>query len=407
MKTTTLLLALSLAAAPAAPRPAAEATALPPAPPPQSCLERAHADPADFAAELCASMSLDDKIAQMVMSYPPLDKAGPVTVGAVILLGPLLKSAKSIRARSADLQARARIPLLVAVDMEGGQLNRLQSVPALKDAPSGKALGEMSEADAEAWGQKLGRQMRELGLNCNLGPVLDLAESGHMFERERSMGADAATVARVAAAYVRGMRAEGVVGFGKHFPGYGAVAENSDHDLVLSDRSPEELSRQAEPFFALGDLLGGVLLTNIAFRDKGGQPAILSPEIVAMAHGRERDWVTMTDDIAVAPLRQATGGDAAEVVRRAFHAGNDILLTTAPIDWDKAIDLRGIIKAEVERAPALHRRIDVSVLRILRLKERMGLLDGLKAQRLRSADSVGSVGSSDRGAPHHPTAAAL
>lgn len=347
----------------------------------KSCLERARADPTDFAAELCASMSLDEKIAQMIMSYPPLDRAGPVTVGAVILLGPVLKSAQSIRARAADLQSRARIPLLIAVDMEGGQLNRLQFVPALRHAPSGRALGEMSPAQAEAWGKTLGAQMKALGLNCNLGPVLDLAEEGHMFERERSMGSDAQRVAQVATAYVRGMRSQGVVGIGKHFPGYGAIEQNSDRELVLSDRPRDEILRQAEPFFALGSELGGVLLTNIAFKEQGGVPAILSKEIVAMAHAREQQWVTMTDDIAVAPLREATGGDAEEVVRRAFHAGNDILLTTAPIDWDKAIDLRRILREEVERDPSLVHRIDASVLRILGLKERMGLFDALKKAR--------------------------
>lgn len=375
----------------------ASPSAPPPASPPwpdKSCAARAQADPDDFVAELCASMSLDEKIAQMIMSYPPLDRAAPVTVGAVILLGPVLKSAQAIRARAADLQARARIPLLVAVDMEGGQLNRLQAVPALRDAPSGRALGEMSPAQAEAWGRALGAQMKALGLNCNLGPVLDLADSGHMFERERSMGSDAKRVAEVAAAYVRGMRSQGVVGIGKHFPGYGAVEQNSDRELVLSDRPREEILRQAEPFFALGSALGGVLLTNIAFREQGGVPAILSREIVALAHAREPGWVTMTDDIAVAPLRKATGGDAEEVVRRAFRAGNDILLTTAPIDWDKSIDLRRILREEVARDPALERRIDASVLRILELKDRLGLLDALRAARPR------------RAAPEAPTAAA-
>ncbi|MDR0966544.1 MAG: beta-N-acetylhexosaminidase [Myxococcales bacterium] len=371
MKTLPILLALSLSAS--------DTTAAPRAA--QSCIELARANPSDFVAELCASMSLDEKISQMIMSYPPLAKTGPVTIGAVILLGPWLKSAEVIQAKTADLQARAKIPLLTAVDMEGGQLNRLQIVPALKSAPSGRTLGQMSPENAEGWGKTLGVQMRALGLNCNLGPVLDLADSGHMFERERSMGSDAKRVAEVAAAYVRGMRSEGVIGIGKHFPGYGAVAENSDRDFVLIDRSPEEMQRHTDPFFTLGKELGGVLLTNIAFKAQGGQPAILSPDLVTLAHDRERDWVTMTDDLAVAPLRQATGGDAEEVVRRAFHAGNDILLTTAPIDWDKAIDLPGIVKREVERVPALTRRVDASVLRILRLKERMGLLDDLKRQK--------------------------
>ena len=358
----------------------APATASPPqAPAIRGCAEIHAADPADFAAKLCASMTLDDKIAQMFMSYPPLAKEGPVNVGAVIMLGPALKNAKTLTAKTSDLQSRAAIPLLVAIDMEGGQLNRLQFVPELKDAPSGQKLGEMTEADAEDWGRRLGIQMKKLGLNCNLGPVLDLAGKGHMFDRERSMGEDPDKVAKAAKAYVLGMKSQGVVAFGKHFPGYGDTEKNSDQELVVSDRNLEEIRRQAGPFAQVGREMGGVLLTNIAFTEYGSEPSILSPGIVSMAHGMVPGWVTMTDDIAVPPLLEATGGDAAEVVRRAFRAGNDIILTTAPIDWDKAVDVRGVVKAEVAKDPAaLEKRIDQSVLRILRLKERMGLLEGLK-----------------------------
>ena len=345
---------------------------------PLSCAEIHKQNADDLPARLCASMSLEDKISQMFMSYPPLDKTGPVTVGAVIMLGPVLKSGEKIAARAQDLQKRAKIPLIVAVDMEGGQLNRLQAIPALKDAPSGKKLGEMSEADAEAWGETLGSEMKNIGINCNLGPVLDLAQKGHMFDRERSMGGDPDAVAKVASAYVKGMWKYGVAAFGKHFPGYGETAQNSDHDLVLSTRSEAEIKRQAQPFFSLGSDLSGVLLTNIAFKERGGIPAILSGEMVDMAHAAQPDWVTMTDDIAVAPLLQATGGDAAEVVRKAFHAGNDIILTTAPIDWEKALDLRGIIRGEIKARPELERRVDQSVMRILRLKEKMGLLNKFK-----------------------------
>ena len=155
--------------------------------------------------------------------------------------------------------------------------------------------------------------------------------------------------------------------------------QNSDQELVVSKRSREELKRQAGPFAEVGRDMGGVLLTNIAFTEYGSEPSILSSGIVSMAHSMVPDWVTMTDDIAVPPLLEATGGDAAEVVRRAFRAGNDIILTTAPIDWDKAVDVRGVVKAEVARDPAAQeKRVDQSVLRILRLKERMGLLDELK-----------------------------
>lgn len=364
----------------------------------QTCAQLATEKPDDFPARLCASMSLEEKLAQMIMSYPPLDKEAPVTVGAVIILGPLLKNAKTIRERVADLQKRSRVPLLVAVDMEGGKLNRLQFVPGLKSAPSGRALGKMTEAEVEAWGRKVGREMRALGLNCNLGPVLDLAGSGLMFESERSMGDDPARVARLGAAYARGQRAEGVVPIGKHFPGYGELAENSDYNLVVTDRSAELIEQHAKAFFDVGNHLGGVMLTNVGFSVHGAMPAILSPNLVAMAHRNGNGWVTMTDDLAVKTLGNATGGDQEEVVRRAFLAGNDFLLTTAPVDWEKAIDLRRLMRELVEQRPELLARVDASVLRILRLKESAGLLETLKRPRTTSGKShKGQVSQGTRG----------
>jgi beta-N-acetylhexosaminidase len=354
--------------------------------PQPTCEQLAAEKPDDFPARLCASMSLEEKLAQMIISYPPLDKEAPVTVGAVILLGPLLRNANTLRARVADLQRRSKIPLLVAVDMEGGRLNRLQFIPALKGAPSGRALGAMSEADAEEWGRTLGREMRALGLNCNLGPVLDLADRGLMYESERSMGSDTEAVVRNASAYARGMRSQGIVPIGKHFPGYGPLAESSDFNLVVTDRSPEEIEQHAEVFFDVGGLLGGVMLANVGYRAYGGQPAILSPQLVSLAHRDNRGWVTMTDDLAVKTLSEATAGDQEEVVRRAFLAGNDFLLTTAPVDWDKGIDLRRLMLERVKAQPELLGRVDASVLRILRLKEKAGLLEKLRRPPRLSGD---------------------
>jgi beta-N-acetylhexosaminidase len=119
-------------------------------------------------------------------------------------------------------------------------------------------------------------------------------------------------------------------------------------------------------------MLGGVLMANVAYALYGGMPAILSGELVQKAHAQ--GWMTVTDDLAVGALAEAIGGQPEEVVRRAFLAGNDVLLTTAPIDWEKALDYRKIILELVREQPSLESRIDESVLRLLRVKQRIGLL---------------------------------
>jgi len=324
---------------------------------------------------LLGQLSLDEKIGQMMMSYPPLDKTGPVPIGSVIFVGNLLKSESAVLERITSLQSRARIPLLIAADVEGGTLNKLSFLPGLEDVPSNRELARGGEEVARQWGRKVGAGMRHLGINMALAPVLDVAAKGMMFESGRSFGADPSVAAALGQAYSQGLAESDVVAVGKHWPGYGDLEANTDHHFVVTERTTGEVDRQAQAFVGCGDAIVGVMLANVGYDSYGSVPAILSTDLVRSAH--RQGWLTITDDLAIDALAEATGGDKDEVVRRAFLAGNDILLTTAPIDWDKALDYRGIVKDLVAARPELVARVDDSVHRILRVKARAGLLDAL------------------------------
>lgn len=332
----------------------------------------------DLAARTLAGMTVEEKVAQLVVAYPPGGE-GPIDLGGVILLGKVLRDPAALQARVAELQRRSRIPLLVAVDLEGGDLNRLRAIPTLGALPPGRELGAEGAWEAEAWGRRAGLDMVALGLNTSLGPVFDLADRGFMHETKRALGADPTRVARLGRAFARGLASAGVIAIGKHYPGYGQEPGSSDKALLIVDRDPQEIARQQAAFVAAGEALGGVMLANVGFKAYGGVPAILSPEIVARAH--LSDWLTVTDDLAVPSLLQATGGDPRELVRRAFLAGNDLLLTTAPVDWEKGVDPRAVVAELVRSDPKLASRLDESVLRVLRVKVRHGLLrDGVASR---------------------------
>jgi beta-N-acetylhexosaminidase len=323
-------------------------------------------------------MSLEEKVGQLVVAYPP-GGDGPIDLGGVILLGRILRDPEAMRARIEELQRRSRVPLLISVDLEGGELNRLRFVPTLGALPPARDLGSEGAWEAEAWGRRAGLDMKALGINTSLGPVFDLADSGFMHDTKRALGADPTRVARLGRAFARGLASAGVIAFGKHYPGYGAEAGSSDKALLIVDREPQEIARQQAAFVAAGEAIGGVMLANVGFRAYGGVPAILSPEIVARAH--LSGWMTMTDDLAVPSLLQATGGDPRALVERAFLAGNDLLLTTAPVDWEKGVDPRAVIAALVRADPRMEARLDESVLRILKAKVRHGLLwEGVAAR---------------------------
>jgi beta-N-acetylhexosaminidase len=94
-----------------------------------------------------------------------------------------------------------------------------------------------------------------------------------------------------------------------------------------------------------------------------------------LAH--QHEWLAVTDDIAIKALADAIDGSSEDVLKAALMAGNDILLTTAPPDWDKGLDYLGLLTAFAEENPNARLQVDVSCRRVLRLKDRMGLLDGL------------------------------
>ena len=325
---------------------------------------------------LLARLSDEEKVAQLVMAYPPPGD-GPIRQGGVMLLGRALRDPATLPARIAALQARAGVPLLVAVDLEGGELNRLKGLRTLSAFPSAREMGEEGGWEAEAWGRRAGLDLASLGINMSLGPVLDLASSGFMAETGRSLGDDPVRVARLARAFARGLSSAGILAIGKHYPGYGPAAGSSDRALLVVDRSPQEIARHQAAFVAAGDALAGVMLANVAFSAYGGVPAILSPELVARAH--LSGFLTVTDDLAVPSLLQATGGDATGLWRQAFLAGNDLLLTTAPCQWPGQPDPREVLAELVRSRPELRPRLDESVRRVLAAKARAGLL-GTPAQ---------------------------
>ncbi|MCM2333619.1 MAG: beta-N-acetylhexosaminidase [Anaeromyxobacteraceae bacterium] len=349
------------------------ATPAPPARPPAGAPlpSGGAASPAPDAVERrLALLSLEEKVAQLIVAYPPPGD-GPVDLGGVILVGKVLRDPAEMRARVAGLQRRARLPLLVAVDLEGGELNRFRGMKTLSAFPSARDMGEEGSWEAEAWGRRAGLDLRDLGVNVSLGPVLDLADRGFMAETGRSLGTDPVRVARLARAFARGLRSAGVLPIGKHFPGYGPVEGSSDKALLIVDRSPQEIARHQAAFVAAGDDLAGVMLANVAFEAYGGVPAILSPDLVARAH--LSGFLTVTDDLAVPSLLSATGGDQAELWRRAFLAGNDLLLTTAPVAWLDQPDPRRVLVDLVKSRPDLGPRLDESVRRVLIAKARAGL----------------------------------
>jgi beta-N-acetylhexosaminidase len=321
------------------------------------------------------SLSLREKVGQLLLAYPQIKKEAPVEVGGVLFVGATLRKIDAAKDRIRIARERARIPPFFAVDIEGGSFNRLDRHPSIKALPLARDMAALDDKEVEAWGVRVGKAMREVGLNLNLAPVFDVAPKGHMFRNGRAFSGDPAVVKQKATAFARGLARAGVAAIGKHFPGYGDLDADSDHEHATADWDEARVRAEASVFGSAGPILGGVMMSNIVYSKFGPRPAILEPALVAMAH--EKGWITVTDDVAIRALAEQIGAEREEVVRLAFLAGNDLILTTEPPDWSGGLDYFGILTRLAESDPKMASQLDAAVRRVLRLKDRLGLLDGL------------------------------
>ncbi|KPI29038.1 Beta-N-acetylhexosaminidase [Actinobacteria bacterium OV320] len=274
----------------------------------------------------------------------------------------------------ASLQQPRGLPVLISTDQEHGAVCRVGRPASL--FPGAMAIGAGgSRADARTLGLLAGRELKAVGIRQNYSPVADVnVNPANPVIGVRSFGADPAAVATLVAAEAEGYRAAGVAATAKHFPGHGDTAVDSHTGFPVITHSREEWETlDAVPFRAaiaagIESLMTAHIL--VPALDASGDPATLSRPIVTGIL-RERlgyDGVVVTDALDMAGVRTKYGDDRVPVL--ALKAGVDQLLN--PPDLDVAWN--AVLKA-VQDGELAERRLDESVLRILRLKARLGLFD--------------------------------
>ncbi|MFF3202550.1 glycoside hydrolase family 3 protein [Streptomyces sp. NPDC002962] len=274
----------------------------------------------------------------------------------------------------ASLRQPRGLPVLISTDQEHGAVCRVGRPATL--FPGAMAIGAGgSRADARTLGRLAGRELRAMGIRQDYSPVADVnVNPANPVIGVRSFGADPAAVAALAAAEAEGYRAAGVAATAKHFPGHGDTAVDSHTGFPVITHSREEWEAlDAVPFRAA--IAAGVdcLMTAhilVPSLDASGDPATLSRPIVTgiLRQRLGYDGVVVTDALDMAGVRTKYGDDRVPVL--ALKAGVDQLLNPPDLDVAWNAVLRAVRDGELSE-----RRLDASVLRILRLKARLGLFD--------------------------------
>jgi beta-N-acetylhexosaminidase len=262
---------------------------------------------------------------------PALRQAiGEGRVAGVVLFAANFPSRAAGRRLIARLQGierppKLRDPLLVMVDQEGGQVKRFGGAPTA----SAKQMGARGAAFSARQGRATAASLRDLGVNVDLAPVLDVGRPGGVIdETERSFGATAARVEETAIPFAEALQTGGVAATGKHFPGFGDATENTDFSAERIDLSKSELRAVDEKPYGAFAAAGGKLamLSTATYRAFSDRPAAFTRKI---ATGELRDLlgfegVSVTDALET-PAVEDFGGTAKVAVAGA-RAGADLLL---------------------------------------------------------------------------------
>ena len=236
------------------------------------------------------TLSLQEKIGRMLLvgfeglEAPQyiLDWLAEGRIGGIILFARNIETPEQTATLVRSLQAAAKHPLLISIDQEGGIVARLRD--GFTESPGAMALGASgSEELAERVSYVLGTELRALGINFNLAPVVDLGhDSSNPVISTRTLGSDAEQVARLAVAEVRGFQAAGVGACAKHFPGHGNTPTDSHVDLPVVSGSPDFLwKHEPVPFRAVVDAgIASVMISHVKFEIDPDYPSTLSPAII-------------------------------------------------------------------------------------------------------------------------------
>jgi beta-N-acetylhexosaminidase len=259
-------------------------------------------------------------------------------VGSVLLFSRNYRNAEQVAALAASIRALRSPHLLIAVDHEGGRVQRFRE--GFTRLPASRPLGRRFEEDKKdalsltrAVGWLMASEVRAVGLDYSFAPCIDLDYGVSEIIGDRSFSRNPDTVGALAAAYMLGMRDAGMPAIAKHFPGHGAVVADSHVALPIDRRDFVDMEEDVRPYrLLIENNLPGIMAAHVVYSAVDTLPASLSHRWITEILRGELGFhgCVFADDLSMAGA--VAFGDILERVRLSFAAGCDVL----PICNDRA-----------------------------------------------------------------------
>ena len=267
-------------------------------------------------------------------------------VGMVILFARNFASPEQLQALCEEIHTLRSPPLLVAVDHEGGRVQRFRVGPFTALPPMAE-LGRLWERDvllacrvAVSAGYVMGAELRAHGVDLTFAPVLDLAWGNSAVIGDRALHGDPRVVAMLANHLCHGLALAGMANCGKHFPGHGWARADSHVAVPVDERGRDEILRtDVAPYRWLGGSLAGVMPAHVVYPAVDSMPAGFSHRWLKQVLRQEIGFAgaIFSDDLSMAGASVA--GDTVRRVQTALDAGCDyVLVCNDPRGADEVLD---------------------------------------------------------------------
>ncbi len=296
-----------------------------------------HGTHAPKESQICKDIQQYNLGAVILFDYNPVDKNKPKNIATKKQLASLTK----------ELQACSRDgKLLIAVDQEGGKVQRLKSKYGFYGQfPKASDVSRMDQSKIKETYTKMSEELRSVGINYDLAPVvdLDINRKNHVIHGlGRSFGRDPKVVAEYASTFIDAMHSNGVLTSIKHFPGHGSSVGDTHKGFVDITNLWQEV--ELEPYRLLKEKADTVMVAHV-FNQKidDKYPASLSYETITKMlrwklgyHG-----VVITDDLQMGAISQKYG--LRNTLKLAINAGDDILLIGNQLDPKKTVSTKKLV----------------------------------------------------------------
>jgi beta-N-acetylhexosaminidase len=342
----------------------------------------------DMIQKQIDNMSLDEKIGQLIIAgidgYENDEYSRQLIekyhVGGFVLFKrniedaeQMLELVNSLKENNSSVNS---IPLFLSIDEEGGRISRMPE--EFMRIPTSKSIGRLNNNKLTyKIGSILGRELKAFGLNMNFAPVLDVnSNPENPVIGDRAFGDDPNTVSEHGIQAMRGIQSQNIISVVKHFPGHGDTSEDSHFGLPSVNNDMERLnSFELVPFSAViknnadAIMIAHILLTEI----DPDNPATLSSTVISGMLREDMGFggIVITDDMTMGAI--LNNYDIGEAAVKSINAGSDMILVCHGFDKQKAV--LNAVRDAVEKGDISVKRINESVYRILKLKQKYSLSD--------------------------------